>query len=165
MPRCRWAKTTSIETMDINNLHGHIFVLTDHGFRPYEYQAGPVPDLTQVPSTFFSELANLLEMYNLNKIVGLQIVDPHATDMFELVLPQGTIMLDMLELHGCVPTRQTGWTFTIENGKPQVCKRTEYHAKNGDKHDVFDSGALRVQLETIEDVKLLLRGKGILSAV
>ncbi|OAX80461.1 hypothetical protein ACJ72_05206 [Emergomyces africanus] len=33
-PYCCWARTTAIETMDPNNVHGHIFVLTDHGFHP-----------------------------------------------------------------------------------------------------------------------------------
>ncbi|KAK4205967.1 hypothetical protein QBC37DRAFT_237261, partial [Rhypophila decipiens] len=92
MPRCRWAKATAFQAIDLGNVHGHIFVLTDRGFRPYEYQTGPTPDLSQVDEAFLQELANFLKANNLATLVGLQVIDPYATQMLELVLPQGTIM-------------------------------------------------------------------------
>ncbi|KAK4171122.1 hypothetical protein QBC36DRAFT_391307 [Triangularia setosa] len=57
-PRCRWAKATAFQAIDLSNVHGHIFVLTDHGFPPYQYQTGPVPDLSHVEGAFFAELAH-----------------------------------------------------------------------------------------------------------
>lgn len=50
-------------------------------------------------------------------LIGLQVIDPcYPLHMFELVLPQGTVMLDVSTLNGYTPTRQTGWKFELENG-------------------------------------------------
>ena len=70
-PYCRWARPTEIRTMDLSNIHGHIFLLTDHGFHPYEYQTGPIPDLSEVDSAFLPELADYLNTNNLSMLVGL----------------------------------------------------------------------------------------------
>jgi len=93
--------------MDLSNVHRHIFVLTDHGFHLYEYQTGPVPDLSRVNSAFLPELADYLNMNNLSTLVRLQIIDQNPARMLELILPLATIMLDVSNLNGCVPTRQT----------------------------------------------------------
>lgn len=164
MPRCRWAKATTIQSADLSNLHGHIFVLTDRGFHPYEYQTGPAPDLAQVDSTFFSELAHLLETNNLTGLIGLQVIDVYPSSMLELVLPQGTIMLDVSDLNGCVPTRQTGWKFAAENGEPRVCQANETHGRHANGHDIFNKGAPHPMLETFQDVKHVLQRENILSA-
>jgi len=163
-PYCRWARTTAIETVDLSNVHGHIFVLTDHGFHPYEYQTGPVPDLSGVSSTFLPELADYLNTNNLSTLVGLQIIDQHPAQMLELVLPLATIMLDVSNLNGCVPTRQTGWKFEAKDGEPRVCKSNETHGRHANGHDVFNEGAPHPKLETFEDVKNALVKTGILCA-
>lgn len=161
-PRCRWAKATTFQTVDLSNVHGHIFVLTDHGFHPYEYQIGPEPDLSQVSSNFLPELAQFLRTNSLTGLVGLQVLDSHPTQMFELVLPQGTIMVDAAHLNGCVPTRQTGWKFGFENGEPRVCKENETHARHSNGHDVFNAGAPHPRFETFQDVKHALEEQKIL---
>ena len=148
--------------MDLSNVHGHIFLLTDHGFHPYEYQTGPVPDLSDVDSAFLPELADYLNTNNLSMLVGLQVIDQNPAHMLELILPQGTVMLDVSNLNGCVPTRQTGWKFELENGEPRVCKSNETHGRHANGHDIYNEGAPHPKLETFQDVKNALVEAGIL---
>jgi hypothetical protein len=164
-PYCRWARPMAIRTMDLSNVHGHIFVLTNHGFHPYEYQTGPGPDLSGVDSAFLPELADYLNTNNLSTLVGLQVIDQNPAHMLELVLPQGTVMLDISNLNGCVPSRQTGWKFKLQNGEPRVCKPNETHGRHANGHDVFNAGAPHPKLETFQDVKNALVNAGILCQV
>ncbi|KIW38197.1 uncharacterized protein PV06_10143 [Exophiala oligosperma] len=164
-PYCRWARPTVIRTVDLSNVHGHIFVLTDHGFHPYEYQTGPLPDLFEVDSAFLPELAEYLITNNLSKLVGLQVIDPNPTRMLELILPQGTVMLDVSVLNGCVPTRQTGWKFESEDGEPRVCQANETHGQHANGHDIYNKGNPHPKLETFEDVKNALVEVGILDQI
>jgi len=161
-PYCRWARPTAIRTVDLSNVHGHIYVLTDYGFHPYEYQTGPLPDLSGVNSAFFLELAEYLVTNDLSKLVGLQVIDPNPTRMLELILPEGTIMLDISVLNGCVPTRQTGWKFESENGELRVCKSDETHGRHANGHDIYNEGTPHPKLETFQDVKNALVEAGIL---
>jgi len=161
-PYCRWAKTTPNQAIDLSNVHGHIFVLTDHGFHPYEYQAGPLPDLSGVSNAFFPELTDYLETSQLSGLVGLQIIDKTPAYMLELILPLATVMLDVKDLDGCVPTRQTGWKFEVENGEPRTCTSMESHATHANGHDIFNKGAPYPKLETFKDVKNALVQVGIL---
>lgn len=161
-PRCRWAKTTPIPLVDLDCVHGHIFVLSDHEFHPYEYQMGRMPDLSQVGSTFLTELANYLELNNLTMLVGLQVIEPNASPMFELVLPMGTVMVDVTNVNGCVPTRHTGWQFQVINGESRVCTPYETHARHANGHDIFNAGAPHPKLETFQDVKHALQQQNIL---
>lgn len=162
-PRCRWANATTFKAINLNNVHGHIFVLTDDGFHPYEYQAGPAPALSQVDDAFLVELAEFLRRNKLETLVGLQIIDSHPSQMLELVLPEGTVMLDVSNVNGCVPTRQTGWKFEVENGELRGCKANESHAQNGTEHKVFNEGAPYPRMETLQDLKNVLAKAGILS--
>ena len=98
----------------------------------------------------------------LAELVGLQVIDQNPGQMLELILPQGTVMLDVSNLNGCVPTRQTGWKFESEDGEPRVCKSNETHGRNANGHDVFNEGAPHPKLETFRDVKNALVGAGIL---
>ncbi|KAM3563048.1 hypothetical protein ARSEF4850_002515 [Beauveria asiatica] len=164
-PRCRWARTTDVHRIDLDGVHGHIFVLTDHGFHPYEYQQGTGPDVSKVSENFLTELADFLVENDLAKLVGLQILDPHPSEMFELILPGGTIMVDASSLTGCIPTRRTGWRFGESNGQPRVCKPNETHAQHANGHDVFNAGAAHPQLATFEDVKHALQKENILCVV
>jgi hypothetical protein len=154
-----------IQTVDLSNVHGHIFVLTDQGFHPYEYQAGPLPNLFGVDSAFLLELAEYLTTNELSKLVGLQVIDPNPTRTLELILPQGTVMLDVSILNGCVPTRQTGWKFESDDGEPRVCQANETHGRHADGHDIYNKGDPHPKLETFEDVKNALVEAGILDQI
>ncbi|KAG9228938.1 hypothetical protein BJ875DRAFT_489394 [Amylocarpus encephaloides] len=152
-PYCRWARPTVIQNVDLNNVHGHIFVLTDHGFHPYEYQSGAVPDLSGLDNAFFPDLADYLNENNLSMLVGLQVIDPNPAHMLELVLPQGTVMLDISDLKGCVPTRQTGWKFESEDSEPRVCQANETHGQTAIGHEIYNKGDPHPRLETFQDLK------------
>lgn len=121
-----------------------------------------MPDLSQVDDLFLAELAGFLNAHNLTTLVGLQVIDPYPSDMFELILPEGTIMLDASNLDGCFPTRPTGWRFGVENGEPRVCKPNETHARHANGHDVFNAGAPHPKFEAFEDVKYALERENIL---
>ena len=101
-PYCRWARPIANQSIVHSKAHGHIFILTDHGFHPYECQTGPLPDLSQIGSAFLPELADYLNTHKLSRVLGLQVLDQHTGHMLELVLPQGTAMLDISNLNGCV---------------------------------------------------------------
>jgi len=163
--RCRWTKPSEIQTLDLSKVHGHIFVLIDRRFHPYEYQAGPAPDLSRVGNTFLPELASFLNSNDLAGLVGLQVIDPRTSAMFELVLPQGTVMMDASRLGSCIPTRETGWQFDVEDGRPRVCQANEIHAATRDGHEIYNKGDPHPRLETFEDVVHALVKKGILAAV
>ncbi|KAH8587344.1 hypothetical protein B0O99DRAFT_526974 [Bisporella sp. PMI_857] len=161
-PYCRWAKSTVIRAVDLSSVHGHIFILTGHGFHPYEYQTGPLPDLSGIDNAFLPELAEYLTTNKLSKLVGLQVIDPHPTCMLELILPQGTIMLDSSVLKGCVPTRQTGWKFESKDGEPRVCQANESHGQTATRHEIYNKGDPHPRLETFQDLKHALVEAGIL---
>jgi len=163
-PHCRWARTTAVQTMNLSNMHGHIFVLRGHNFHPYEYQTGPLPDLSAVKRTFLPELANYLIENDLSNLVGLQIIDQNSAHMLELILPQGTVMLDVLNLNGCVPTRQTGWKFEAVNGEPRVCQANETHGRTATTHEIYNKGDPLPKLENFQDLKKALFEAGILLA-
>ncbi|KUJ09263.1 uncharacterized protein LY89DRAFT_281988 [Mollisia scopiformis] len=164
-PYCRWARPTAIQTIDLSNVHGHIFVLTDHGFHPYEYQSGPAPDLSELDSAFLPNLADYLNKNDLSMLVGLQVVDQNPANMLELILPQGTVMLDSSVLNGCVPTRQTGWKFESEDSKPRVCQANETHGQHANGHDIYNKGDPHPKLETFEDVRIALVEAGLLDQI
>ena len=153
---------TAIQHADLDTLHGHIFILTDHGFHPYEYQCGPMPDTCDVASNFLTELADYLVVNNLTILVGLQVIDPKARPMFELILPGGTVMVDVSNLNGCIPSRQTGWTFKVNNGEPGIRKPYETHARHANGHDVFNAGAPHPKLETFQDIKHALKSQNLI---
>jgi hypothetical protein len=161
-PYCRWVRPTAIRNVDLSNVHGHIFVLTNHGFHPYEYQTGPLPNLSGVDSAFLLELAEYLITNKLSKLVGLQVIDSNPTRMLELILPLGTVMLDVSNLNGCVPTRQTGWKFEVENGEPRVCQANETHGRTATTHEIYNKGDPHPKLETFQDLKNALVEAGIL---
>ncbi|KAK0612390.1 hypothetical protein B0T17DRAFT_648472 [Bombardia bombarda] len=58
-------------------------------------------------------------------LIGLQVIDSYPSQILELVLPQGAIILDTSDLNGCISTRQTGWEFEIEQSEPRVCQANE----------------------------------------
>lgn len=161
-PRCRWAKTVAVPTTNLDSLHGHIFVITEDGFHPYEYQMGAMPDISQVSDNFFEELSSYLTLNGLTTLVGLQVTEPDPVPMYELILPRGTVMIDVSCLNGCIPSRDTGWKFAANGGEPRVCTAYETHAKHSNGHDVFNKGSAEPKLETFRDVTHALRQERIL---
>lgn len=163
-PLGRWSKITRIDSFDPTTIHGHIFVLTTDGFRAYEYQEGPIPDLSGVDDAFYSAFVEYLVTHNLSDLVGLQVLfEDRPGSMWELLLDDGTVMLDASAVQDCVPLRQTGWKFELHNGKPSVCQSNETHAaKTSGNHQVFNAGKPHPNLRSVLDLKEALASVGIL---
>jgi hypothetical protein len=85
--------------------------------------------------------------------------------MLELVLPQGTVMLEELNLKGCTSSTQTGWRFKLENGEPRACTATESHGTYANGHKIYNEGTPLPKLATFQDVKSALVNAGVLYVV
>jgi hypothetical protein len=72
-PSGRWTKVTEIYAVNLTIVHGHIFVLTSDGSIAYEYQDGPMPDLSSVRKEFFADFIDYLITNDLTNLLGLQV--------------------------------------------------------------------------------------------
>lgn len=153
-----------IGAVDLGIVHGHIFVLTSDGFIAYEYQDGPMPDLSSVGKEFFTDFIDYLITNDLTNLLGLQVlIDGMDQTMWELILDQGTVMLDAAVVRGCSPTLITGWRFEARDGQPRVCQANEAHCEMVDRtHKVFNVGKPQPKLSDVDDLKKALVDVGIL---
>ncbi|CRK44647.1 hypothetical protein BN1723_006240 [Verticillium longisporum] len=165
-PDMRWAKTTDIKKLEQSSVYGHIFVLVNSGLCAYEFQDGPLPDLSNVGHGFLAEFSCYITSNNLAGLIGLRVLGGgpcRHVGMFELVLDQRTIMLGNSIVKGCRPTRVTGWTFESSDGKPRVCQSNETHAEmSSGNHKVFNSGKPLPKLENVDDIKAVLVEAGVM---
>ncbi|KAK0721882.1 hypothetical protein B0T26DRAFT_850133 [Lasiosphaeria miniovina] len=167
-PDVRWAKPTDSNKLEGSSIHGHIFVLTDSGFRAYEFQDGPPPDLTAVDENFLAEFSGYIVANNLTGLIGLQVLGHKGCSnrsMSELILDErsGTVMLDTSLVKNCRPARVTGWTFESVNGQPRVCQANETHtAMVKGNHKVFNAGKPHPKLENVDELKAALVGAGVI---
>lgn len=162
-PEMRWTKPTDFNNLDVSSIHGHIFVLTDGGFRAYEFQDGPLPDLASVHQDFLVEFARYITTNNLAGLLGLQVLgDCNTRSMSEVILDRATVMVDSSVVKNCTTYRVTGWTFESHNGKPLVCQKNETHASmTTGNHKVFNAGKL-LDPENIVELKAGLVEAGLL---
>lgn len=162
-PTGRWTRVTEIDAVDLSIVHGHIFVLTGDGFIAYEYQDGPMPDLSSVGKEFFADFIDYLITNDLTNLLGLQVlIDSMDQNMWELILDQGTVMLDAAVLRGCSPTRITGWRFEARDGQPRVCESNEKHVSSGNTHKIYNQGKPQPKLSNVDDLKKALVDVGVL---
>ncbi|RXG41355.1 hypothetical protein VDGE_30439 [Verticillium dahliae] len=156
----------TVMKLEQSSVHGHIFVLVNGGLCAYEFQDGPLPDLSNVGHGFLAEFSCYITSNNLAGLNGLQVLGGapcRHVSMFELVLDQGTIMLGNSIVKGCRPTRVTGWTFESSDGKPRVCQSNETHAEmSSGNHKVFNSGKPLPKLENVDDIKAVLVEAGVM---
>lgn len=83
--------------------------------------------------------------------------------MWELILDQGTVMLDTVVVHGYLPTRITGWRFEARDGQPRVCQANKTHSEmTSSKHEVFNAGKPQPKLGDVNDLKNALVDVGVL---
>lgn len=158
---CRWAKATSLDGIDPNDLHGHIFVVTERGLRAYECQIGARPDLSGVDvGAFVEEFTSFLKKHELETVVGLELISSHHASMSELVLSRARQTIMAADFKNCHDTRQTGWQFGYENGELRVCGQT-FHGKHSKGHDVFDVNSPGPVLDTFNDLRCALGEQGI----
>ncbi|KAM4063477.1 hypothetical protein HRG_011404 [Hirsutella rhossiliensis] len=157
---------TKVDSLNLDSLRGHTFILTDKGFHPYEYHSGKHPELAQIEDNFVSELADFLRTNQLSRIIALEVLDsPLPETMMELVLgDHGTMMMEPERLRGCRPFRQTGWAFVEENGEPRVCKDGKQHHVTGPNgHIIIVEPPKNNEIETCSDALHFLREHGLLN--
>lgn len=117
-----------------------------------------MPDLSHIGKEFLAELVDYLVKNDLTKLLGLQVlIGGMDQTMCELILDQGTVMLDAAAVRGCTATRVTGWRFEDRNGQPDVCASNESHSKmTTGNHKVFNVGKPQPRLSDVHDLKKAL---------
>lgn len=164
-PAGRWTKATKFHALQDTRYHGHIFVVTGgaEGMLAYEFQEGPLPDMSAVNPDFISEFINYILTHKLAGLLGLQVLCDAKPSMMELVIDEGTVMIELDAVKNTVPTRQTGWMFEAIGGNPRVCQANETHAKmNSGNHKVYNAGKPFPILEDIADLKAALADAGVI---
>lgn len=101
---------------------------------------------------------------DLTSVLGLQVlVENTDQTMWELILDQGTVMLDVAAVRRCSPTRITGWRFEARDRQPRVCASNETHSRmKSGSHKVFNVGKPLPKLGDIHDLKKGLTDVGVL---
>jgi hypothetical protein len=81
--------------------------------------------------------------------------------MWELILDQGTVMLDVAIVRGCSPARITSWRFEARDRQLRVYQANETHSEmTSGNHKVFN--ARKPKLSDIDDLKKALVDVGVL---
>ena len=148
-PRGRYTRRVKIRNLDPSTVHGHVFALGEDGnLHPSEFQDGRIPDSFMVNRVFLAEFVKYLEINDLGKVLGLEVIDqPYHSEMTEIEINDGTIMTVMMEarlLKGCSPYRQTSWRFEDMDGIPRVCKDgTQSHGTGPNGHITSQSKFVR----------------------
>ncbi|KAI9764295.1 MAG: hypothetical protein M1840_008586 [Geoglossum simile] len=155
-------RPTSIQDINPEGIHGHIFMLfPGQRLVAYEYREGPPNDIAGTNSAFFEELIEYLHNHALASVLGLQVLyEGQSKQMVEFVLKDvGTVMLDVSEAKYGTISRVTGWVVSGEGGLVEF-KGAEAHAKTTkDTHQVFINGKV---LSDLAELKLLLKDEGII---
>jgi len=82
-----WTKSTDNSTIDLNAVHGHIFVLKNNEFLAYEYQDEPLPDLSDIEQNFVAKFVHYSTSNGLADFLGLQVLmDGMNCDVWEPIL-------------------------------------------------------------------------------
>jgi hypothetical protein len=157
-----WTKPTSIQDINPEDIHGHIFMLSpDNRLVAYEYREGPPNDIAGTDPTFFQELIEYLQKNALASVLGLQVLyEEPPKQMVEIVLKDvGTVMLDASEAKYGDLYRVTGWCVDEKDGLVDF-KGGESHAKTTKgTHQVFIDGKA---LPDLAALMLLLKGEDII---
>lgn len=157
-----WTKPTSIQDINPEDIHGHIFMLSpDNRLVAYEYREGPPNDIAGTDPTFFQELIRYLQKNALASVLGLQVLyEGPPKHMVEIVLKDvGTIMLDASEAKYGDLYRVTGWCVDEKDGLVDF-KGGESHANTTKgTHQVFIDGKALPDLAALMS---LLKGEDII---
>ncbi|KAH7114114.1 hypothetical protein EDB81DRAFT_893361 [Dactylonectria macrodidyma] len=145
----RWTRALPNNSLDPNNLHGHIFQLTpDNKLCAYEYQVGPLPDAPHDHNAFISEFSDYLGLHKLDSILGLEVLIPQFQGKkVEIVLYGHQMLLCDREL---MKERDSS-TVTAWLSHPQSNELTDgvHYVIQGDKHETFNKGAPWPDLKSI----------------
>ncbi|KAH8161206.1 hypothetical protein CIB48_g7050 [Xylaria polymorpha] len=157
-PKGRWARITQIKDIDRDAVHGHIFAFCKHELCAYEYEDGPLPDLSIVGRDFLRDFIDYLVANDLIPLIGLQVPSNYGEQsMGDLILNDGTVMLQVADIKNCESFRVTGWRFEVGPNDPRACQANEVHQKmNSGNHKVFNAGKPYPKLENVDDLMVAL---------
>lgn len=163
-----WTKPIAIEHLDLNEIHGNVFMLLpDKRFISYEFREGPPPaSLANIDICFLRELAAYLSANELTKLIGLEVHDGRQEmGMVEFEMNGGgTVLVPGSKAMYSSLDRATGWTLgknkgpTEPDGQPQPGTHWAVTTKN--THKVFVDG---VEPKSEEELMAGLVAEGILS--
>lgn len=156
-----WTRPTNMTTLDLNNVHGHIFALNcDNQFTAYEYHEGPPPIMSRNDNNFVAQSGAFLQKHGLMDLLGLQVLAGHgAKKMQEFDLsgsgPDGVVMLDAEDTKVDEVYRVTGWSVqTHQSTGVTQLKGNDVHSatKNGN-HKIFQDSKLTDEKSLMELLK------------
>ncbi|KAL9082515.1 MAG: hypothetical protein Q9165_008873 [Trypethelium subeluteriae] len=146
-----------MSNIDPTTIHGHVFASVDGVLYAYKFQNRALPDVSGVNKEFLPAFMDYIGKNNLTGLIRLQVLCGDDDPMSELILDDGTVMLDSAIVKNTMPTCVTGWRFDIVDGNPRVCQANEVHAKKtSGNHQVFNAGKPLPKLENVEDLKAAL---------
>lgn len=140
-----WTRPTSISDLDLNALHGHIYVMDAKGhFQPYEFRSGAPPPMTAADNGFVTALQAYLVSSGLTGVLGLEVLTADSDEMMsEIVLSDGygTVMMAEPPVLGSQPYRVTGWCTVETGGGVRELRGGAQHLKmkNGNHRVLVDS--------------------------
>ena len=150
-----WLRPATLKEIDVDNIHGHIFMLTNEDrFIPYEYVQGRAKNLPSIASGFFKEFAAFIQANGLTKSTGLQIRDCEIGKAIELDFGGcGTVMLKAEDATHGAPSRTTGWVFSNMGGVITY-KGSEVHSptKIAGLHKVFIDSKLAPDVDALRGI-------------
>ncbi|KAI0539161.1 hypothetical protein GGR58DRAFT_500423 [Xylaria digitata] len=150
-PNMWWAEITDFNKLEGSPYHGHIFVLTNGGFRAYGFQDGPLPGLANVKQDFLMDFSLLRDGVRNNHSISKLITD------------QGTILLGARHFfHQELSSDPCQW-LDVRAIQWTAPRPAEHAAMTSGNHKVFDAGKpLGPKLEIVEDLKAALIEAGVM---
>lgn len=157
-----WTRPTSISSLELDKLHGHIYVMRKDGqFEAYEYREGPPEPMSETDNAFVVAMQAYIAAFKLAGIFGLQVLAGGGSDkkMCELIINDhdGTVMMDEDVVPGTTPRRVTGWAVVKTPGGGGNDVHTEM--KNGN-HKIFQDSKLKRELVDEDRIVRALRENG-----
>lgn len=161
-----WTRPTDISEVQKENIHGHIYVLTDNdSFNAYEWREGSPCSIADVDPEFFYTFVRYLRLNKLENLVGLQVLEGYSQEnLLEFILGNeaGTVMLQQSEANHGKMFRITGWSFNDEDGIITYNNSETHAATKKGTHQVFTGSKPHPNIRTVEDLRQILKDADIL---
>lgn len=148
VPNGKWNKPTSIDTLDLNNIHGTVFnfVPGEQRLVPYEFAKGRSP-VFEVADNCVKDFVDYITEHDLINRVALQVLEPVKDGRpKEVGAKNGTVSLpvSMLNNPDLLPTGWSGAAQPPGDPDPQPGPNETWQkqvVKNKETHRVFISQA------------------------
>lgn len=142
IPPGYWTEPTSVQEVDINQIYGQVFSVSEGGLFPTEFSCGPSQLALDV--NFAKELTQALLRNNLHTILGIEIArDGKRGNMVEFSDDSGSALVpeDRVNLVEQETIQYTGWVVT-DDGLVDRTGETRCHIMNG-QHTPIKTGTAK----------------------